>query len=205
MPASSAPRTWRTTWSCRAPSRRACRNAARKASSSFSSTIRPKPIGVWLELAEDQKGLYARGRLMPEVARAREVLSLMRAGALDGLSIGFRTVKGAREAQRHPPPEKIDLWEISSSRFRCCRRRASRRSSPDRSPAACRRSENSSAGSRGMLGSRAPKPGRSSLRPQIARGQAGRCRRARRRAGTLRGDPRGDPAHDPQPNGVPHD
>ena len=53
-----------------------------------------EPIGVWLELAEDSRGLFARGRLKPEVTRAREVLSLMRAGALDGLSIGFRTVKG---------------------------------------------------------------------------------------------------------------
>ena len=46
-----------------------------------------EPIGVWLDLVEDGKGLFARGRLMPEVTRGREVLSLMRAGALDGLSI----------------------------------------------------------------------------------------------------------------------
>ena len=60
-----------------------------------------QPIGVWTELREDARGLYARGRLMPEVAKAREVLALMRAGALDGLSIGFRTVKGRRDrAQR---------------------------------------------------------------------------------------------------------
>src|SRR6476646_9846116 len=53
-----------------------------------------EPIGVWMELREDHRGLFARGRLIPEVARARELLSLLRAGALDGLSIGFRTVKG---------------------------------------------------------------------------------------------------------------
>ena len=40
-----------------------------------------EPIGVWLELTEDDKGLLDRGRLMPEVTRAREALSLMRAGA----------------------------------------------------------------------------------------------------------------------------
>lgn len=77
-----------------------------------------QPIGVWVEIAEDRKGLYARGRLMPEVARAREVLSLMRAGALDGLSIGFRTVKGARDARsgvRHIA--EVDLWEISVVTF----------------------------------------------------------------------------------------
>ena len=41
---------------------------------------------------------------MPEVAKAREVHALMRAGALDGLSIGFRTVKGRRDrASRRAP------------------------------------------------------------------------------------------------------
>jgi HK97 family phage prohead protease len=77
-----------------------------------------EPIGVWLELYEDAKGLFARGRLMPEVARAREVLSLMRAGALDGLSIGFRTVKGRTDPTSGVRRlDKIDLWEISVVTF----------------------------------------------------------------------------------------
>jgi HK97 family phage prohead protease len=62
--------------------------------------------------------LFARGRLMPEVARAREVLSLMRAGALDGLSIGFRTVKGRTDPKSGVRRlDKIDLWEISIVTF----------------------------------------------------------------------------------------
>jgi Escherichia/Staphylococcus phage prohead protease len=77
-----------------------------------------EPIGVWLELAEDSRGLFARGRLMPEVTRAREVLSLMRAGALDGLSIGFRTVKGRTDAKTGVRRlDQIDLWEISIVTF----------------------------------------------------------------------------------------
>jgi Escherichia/Staphylococcus phage prohead protease len=77
-----------------------------------------EPIGVWLELYEDGKGLFARGRLMPEVARAREVLSLMRAGALDGLSIGFRTVKGRTDPKSGVRRlDTIDLWEISIVTF----------------------------------------------------------------------------------------
>lgn len=77
-----------------------------------------EPIGVWLQLKEDIKGLFAKGRLMPDVARAREVLSLMRAGALDGLSIGFRTVKGRSDpATGIRRLEKIDLWEISIVTF----------------------------------------------------------------------------------------
>jgi HK97 family phage prohead protease len=55
---------------------------------------------------------------MPEVTRAREVLSLMRAGALDGLSIGFRTVQGRTDpATGVRRLDKIDLWEISLVTF----------------------------------------------------------------------------------------
>ena len=44
-----------------------------------------EPIGAWSELREDERGLFVRGRLNRDVARDREVLSLMRGGALDGL------------------------------------------------------------------------------------------------------------------------
>jgi HK97 family phage prohead protease len=77
-----------------------------------------QPIGVWEELTEDARGLFARGRLMLEVARARETLALMRAGALDGLSIGFRTVAGTRDAKTGIRRlARIDLWEISIVTF----------------------------------------------------------------------------------------
>ena len=75
-------------------------------------------IGVWQEIREDARGLWVRGQLMTEVARAREVLSLMRAGALDGLSIGFRTVQGQRDPTSGVRRlHKIDLWEISVVTF----------------------------------------------------------------------------------------
>ena len=57
------------------------------------------PIGVWQEMREDARGLFVRGRLMTDVAKGREVLALMRAGAIDGLSIGFRTVRGRTDAK----------------------------------------------------------------------------------------------------------
>jgi HK97 family phage prohead protease len=77
-----------------------------------------QPIGVWSALHEDARGLYAKGRLMPEVGKAREVHALMRAGALDGLSIGFRTVKGRRDrATGVRRLEQVDLWEISVVTF----------------------------------------------------------------------------------------
>ncbi len=77
-----------------------------------------EPIGIWDSLKEDARGLYARGRLMLAVARAREVLALMRAGALDGLSIGFRTVVGHRDKSSGIRRlARIDLWEISIVTF----------------------------------------------------------------------------------------
>ena len=76
-----------------------------------------EPIGVWEEIREDARGLYVRGRLTLAVAKAREVLALMQAGALDGLSIGFKAVKGRRDALGVRRLEKIDLWEISVVTF----------------------------------------------------------------------------------------
>ncbi|CCB65607.1 MULTISPECIES: HK97 family phage prohead protease [unclassified Hyphomicrobium] len=77
-----------------------------------------EPIGVWDEIREDARGLYVRGRLMTAVAKAREVFALMRAGALDGLSIGFKAVKARRDASTGVRRlEKVDLWEISVVTF----------------------------------------------------------------------------------------
>lgn len=77
-----------------------------------------EPIGVWLDIREDARGLYAKGRLMQDVARAREVLALMRAGAVDGLSIGFKTVKGRRDPNSGIRRlAEVDLWEISVVTF----------------------------------------------------------------------------------------
>ncbi len=77
-----------------------------------------EPIGVWLELREDARGLFVRGRLISEIARGREVLSLMRAGAIDGLSIGFRTVEGRTDPKTGIRRlTRIDLWEISVVTF----------------------------------------------------------------------------------------
>lgn len=77
-----------------------------------------EPVGVWLDLREDHRGLYARGRLIPEVTRGRELLSLLRAGAIDGLSIGFRTVQGRIDPRtRIRRLHAVELWEISIVTF----------------------------------------------------------------------------------------
>ncbi|MDT8344335.1 MAG: HK97 family phage prohead protease [Thermohalobaculum sp.] len=77
-----------------------------------------RPIGVWHELREDSRGLWVRGRIVPDVAQGAEALALMRAGAIDGLSIGYRVVKA--EPNRHSGGRnliEIDLWEVSLVTF----------------------------------------------------------------------------------------
>lgn len=77
-----------------------------------------QPIGVWREVREDARGLYVRGQLATGVARAREVHALMKDGALDGLSIGFRTVRARQD--RDAGVRRVleaDLWEISVVTF----------------------------------------------------------------------------------------
>ena len=77
-----------------------------------------EPIGVWSEIREDARGLFVRGRLTKDVARAREVLSLMRGGALDGLSIGFRAVRAKSDPRSGVRRIlEADLWEISVVTF----------------------------------------------------------------------------------------
>jgi HK97 family phage prohead protease len=77
-----------------------------------------EPIGIWDELEEDWLGLRVRGRLIPDVTRAKELLALLRAGAGDGLSIGFRTVRGRVDPEtRVRRLHQVDLWEISLVTF----------------------------------------------------------------------------------------
>jgi HK97 family phage prohead protease len=56
-------------------------------------------IGVWTEIREDEKGLFVRGQLVTTTTRGREAHDLLKAGALNGLSIGFRVSKGGETRQ----------------------------------------------------------------------------------------------------------
>ena len=77
-----------------------------------------QPIGTWLSIAEDARGLRVRGQLNLAVARARELLALMRSGAVDGLSIGFRTRHATSDAKTGLRTlRSVDLWEISVVTF----------------------------------------------------------------------------------------
>ena len=73
-------------------------------------------VGVWDEIVEDERGLRVRGRVFDWSAEARFARSLVRAGALDGLSIGFRTARARREG-RLRVLSGVDLWEVSLVTF----------------------------------------------------------------------------------------
>lgn len=79
-----------------------------------------QPIGVWDDLAEDSKGLWVKGRLLIEESpKAREVHGLLKAGALDGLSIGYRTIKSEPKSGKPGVLSllKLDLLENSIVTF----------------------------------------------------------------------------------------
>lgn len=70
-----------------------------------------KPIGVWDEVAEDGKGLRLKGRLA-DTELGREARQLVKMGAMDGLSIGYRTLADEMRGNNRVL-KKVDLWEVS--------------------------------------------------------------------------------------------
>ena len=76
-----------------------------------------QPIGVWDHVREDATGLFVRGRLLGDVARAREARALIAAGAIDGLSIGYRTKRAERDGRGRRLLHELELWEVSLVTF----------------------------------------------------------------------------------------
>lgn len=76
-----------------------------------------QPIGVWEEVREDNRGLYVKGRLLTDVEKGREAAALIEAGAIDGLSIGYRTVQASRDSKGRRLLAELELWEVSLVTF----------------------------------------------------------------------------------------
>jgi HK97 family phage prohead protease len=73
-------------------------------------------VGVWDRMVEDERGLWVEGRIEDWSAEARYAAALTRAGALDGLSIGFRARKARRDG-RLRVLSRAELWEVSLVTF----------------------------------------------------------------------------------------
>jgi len=75
-----------------------------------------EPIGSFIDVFENTNGLYVKAELILAVSKGKEAYALMKAGALDSMSIGYRVddffyAKGFRYIK------KLSLWEISLVTF----------------------------------------------------------------------------------------
>ena len=73
-----------------------------------------EPIGVWEDLKEDSIGLKVKGRLLLDVQKGKEAYALLKSGAVDGLSIGFRVAESyVDKSSKVRIITDLDLYEIS--------------------------------------------------------------------------------------------
>ena len=82
-----------------------------------------EPIGVWLEMNDDGKGLYVKGKLLRGVRRADEALIMLKNSAVQGMSIGYREIdvepSSNGEARKL---NELELYEASVVSFPANRR-----------------------------------------------------------------------------------
>ncbi|WP_261193940.1 HK97 family phage prohead protease [Pseudoruegeria sp. SHC-113] len=76
-----------------------------------------QPIGLWDEVREDARGLWVKGRLLTDVAKGAEAARLIEAGAIDGLSIGYRTKRAQKNEGGGRRLIELELWEVSLVTF----------------------------------------------------------------------------------------
>lgn len=79
-----------------------------------------QPIGVFEKITEDGDGLQVKGRLALGTQQGREAFELMKMGALDGLSIGYKADPDKQsydERRRRRMLKEVDLMEISLVTF----------------------------------------------------------------------------------------
>ncbi|MCP4147901.1 MAG: HK97 family phage prohead protease [bacterium] len=78
------------------------------------------PVGKWVHLEEQVKGLYVHGKVATETTRGRDVHILMKEKILKFLSIGYDTIKFYYDEvnkRRARFLEEVELWEISPVSF----------------------------------------------------------------------------------------
>ena len=76
-----------------------------------------QPIGVWDEMSEDENGLRMKGRVAKK-GKGGEVAELIKMGAVEGLSIGYRTQEYEMDMDEGSRKlTKLDLWETSVVTF----------------------------------------------------------------------------------------
>lgn len=75
-------------------------------------------IGAWSSITEDEKGLFVKGQLFMEKQVGKDTHVDLKGGALDKMSIGYRTLKSGEDGRRRARLLKeVDLLEISLVTF----------------------------------------------------------------------------------------
>lgn len=80
-----------------------------------------EPVGVWLSLSEEKKGLKVQGQIATKTTRGSDAYELMKIGAINAMSIGYNVgeyeiVKG-KSGEQIRMLKSIDLFEISLVTF----------------------------------------------------------------------------------------
>ena len=76
-----------------------------------------EPIGIWKSVVEDHYGLRVEGQLLLDVQRAREVHTLLKSRAIDGLSIGYTIQESHKDQKGVRLLTNLNLLEISLVTF----------------------------------------------------------------------------------------
>lgn len=82
------------------------------------------PIGNWVDMAEDGKGLWLKGEIDIDDPVGQRVHKALKRKSVRGLSIGFETLEKSQDPKRPGVRvlEKLDLWEVSVVNFPANRR-----------------------------------------------------------------------------------
>ena len=76
-----------------------------------------RPIGVWDEVREDARGPVRQGAAAAGCGAGARGAALIEAGAIDGLSIGYRTVTAEKDGKGQRLLRELELWEVSLVTF----------------------------------------------------------------------------------------
>lgn len=82
------------------------------------------PIGNWIDMAEDGKGLWVKGQIYIDDSVGERVHRALKKKAMRGLSIGY-VVKGSTRDDKKPgitTLTELELWEVSVVNFPANRR-----------------------------------------------------------------------------------
>lgn len=71
------------------------------------------PLGVYEEIRNDKNGLFVRGKMPKEHSQVKDVMALMKCGAIKSMSIGYIPTKFDYDDRGIRLLKEIDLYEIS--------------------------------------------------------------------------------------------